>query len=435
MLIFAILKLLFIFAMLLCSARILSSSVVSSEKAGGQGVSGCGVYKTSVPKMALGRGQSSNAKAVPAKRRRLSSNMKSGDTVGDIRKKFRGVAYRRRNGRYTVDVRWRGIKLCRECDSWEEGALIYDLAKLETKASKKPQKLNSDWDFLQAFILNNPFPDSLPLEKLKDAIVNKAVKAVKAWKMFLGDESFRKWSACGYAPEELAQTNEVIVDKNRCLQSENGYSVIKDEFERYKAGVEREKAETERRAAESNAFIDRILQNECKFILFDGNAAADTNDSRIGVTKKGLLAIHSFASLPENNSIDEMGDAEIEGLVLENKNFCNKISFLESELNRSESETVYDKLKCENHMKELQRLMDEIEPEESEAIAVRGRNIENDVEMAEETREQIGMIRELMLPMKAGLPSTAELLWRRTTPLMKWGMPKSRGWILDLRVP
>lgn len=52
---------------------------------------------------------------------------------------------------------------------------------------------------------------------------------------------------------------------------ENGYSVIKDEFERYKAGVEREKAETERRAAESNAFIDRILQNECKFILFDGN--------------------------------------------------------------------------------------------------------------------------------------------------------------------
>lgn len=172
--------------------------------------------------MALGRGQSSNAKAVPAKRRRLSSNMKSGDTVGDIRKKFRGVAYRRRNGRYTVDVRWRGIKLCRECDSWEEGALIYDLAKLETKASKKPQKLNSDWDFLQAFILNNPFPDSLPLEKLKDAIVNKAVKAVKAWKMFLGDESFRKWSACGYAPEELAQTNEVIVDKNRCLQSGKG---------------------------------------------------------------------------------------------------------------------------------------------------------------------------------------------------------------------
>lgn len=169
-----------------------------SEKAGGQGVSGCGVYKTSVPKMALGRGQSSNAKAVPAKRRRLSSNMKSGDTVGDIRKKFRGVAYRRRNGRYTVDVRWRGIKLCRECDSWEEGALIYDLAKLETKASKKPQKLNSDWDFLQAFILNNPFPDSLPLEKLKDAIVNKAVKAVKAWKMFLGDESFRKWVSFGF---------------------------------------------------------------------------------------------------------------------------------------------------------------------------------------------------------------------------------------------
>lgn len=74
--------------------------------------------------------------------------MKLGDIVGDIWKKFWGVVYCCCNGWYIVDVRWCGIKFCRECDLWEEGVLIYDFVKLEIKVSKKFQKLNFDWDFL-----------------------------------------------------------------------------------------------------------------------------------------------------------------------------------------------------------------------------------------------------------------------------------------------